>query len=272
MGTVDDVIQQFPRLAIHAQMFEIQAAGLLVEDPHHDPFALAGGQGGDAHVHRAAGDAQRDAPVLRHPLLGDVEPRHDLDARDDERRQGAVGLQHLAQHAVHAEAHHQARLEGFDVDVRGILADRLGEQGVDQADDGRIVLVLDQILRLGQGFGHAVEIQILADALHRFDGAAGAILVGLLQQFVELVLVHLAHVQRRAEMALGLEQRLGGDVGPAHRLQPIGGLVQHQDAVALGEGEGQAGFGLAQGVHDRNGFQLISRGGASISGWRPGGR
>ena len=267
MRAVDDVIQQFPRLAIHAQMLEVQAPGLLVEDPHHHPFALAGRQGGDPHVHRATGDPQRDAPVLRHPLLGDVEPRHDLDARDDERRQGAVGLQHLAQHAVHAEAHHQPRLEGFDMNVGGVLADGLGEQGVDQADDGGIVLVLDQILRLGQGFGHAVEIQILADAFHRFDGAAGAILVGLLQQFVEFVLVHLAHFQRRAKMALGFEQGLGAAVGAAHGLQAIGGLVQHQDAVALGEGEGQAGFWLTQGVHGRHGIQLSPREGASMSGW-----
>ena len=93
---------------------------------------------------------QADAPVLRQALLGDVELRHDLDARDHQRRDRALGLQHLAQHAVDAEAHDQAVLERLDVDVGGVLLDRLGEHGVDQADDRRIVVAVEQVGLLGQ--------------------------------------------------------------------------------------------------------------------------
>ena len=53
--------------------------------------------------------------------------------------QAAVGLGDVAQHAVAAQAHHRLALVGLDVDVRGPSRHRLGEQGVDQADDRRVV-------------------------------------------------------------------------------------------------------------------------------------
>ena len=131
-------------LRLHAERGEVEAARLLVEQAQHDALAVAGGQRGDAHVDRAAGDAQADAAVLRQALLGDVEPRHDLDARDQQRGDGALGLQHLAQHAVDAEAHHEAVLVGLDVDVGGVFLDRLRQHRVDQADDRRVVLALQR--------------------------------------------------------------------------------------------------------------------------------
>ena len=70
---------------------------------------------------------QADAAVLRQALLGDVQLRHDLDARDHQRRHRALALQDLAQHAVDAEAHHQPVLERLDVDVRGVFLHRLRE-------------------------------------------------------------------------------------------------------------------------------------------------
>src|SRR3546814_10711157 len=69
----------------------------------------------------------------------------DVCSSDLQRRQLALGLQHFAQDAVHAKAHHQAFFEGFQVNVRGIFLDRLAEDGVDQADDRRVVLLLQQV-------------------------------------------------------------------------------------------------------------------------------
>ena len=124
---------------------------------------------------------QADAAVLRQALLGDVEPRHDLDARDHQRRHRALGLQHLAQHAVDAEAHHQAVLERLDVDVGGVLADRLGQHGVDQADDRRVVIALEQVGLLGQVLGQVRQVGGVLEAPHRLH-RVGAGLIGLLQQ------------------------------------------------------------------------------------------
>ena len=89
--------------------------------------------------------AQRDAAVLREALLGDVQVGHDLDARDQRRMQRLARADHVAQAAVDAVAHHRMRLERLDVDVAGAVARGLGEQGVDHADDGRVVLGVEQV-------------------------------------------------------------------------------------------------------------------------------
>ena len=58
---------------VHAERVEVEPPGLLVEQTQHHALAVPGRNGRDAHVDRAAGDAQADAPVLRQALLGDVE-------------------------------------------------------------------------------------------------------------------------------------------------------------------------------------------------------
>ena len=85
--------------------------------------------------------------------------------RDTSRAASSRLLQHLAQHAVDAEAHHQAFLEGFQVDVRGVLADRLAEDRVDQANDRRVVLLLHQVLGFRDLVGQRGEVQAAAEVL-----------------------------------------------------------------------------------------------------------
>ena len=181
---VDQLVDQRLRRRIHAEAPEFEPPALFVEQPQHHALAMAGGDGRDAHVDRASGHAQADTPVLRQALLGDVESRHDFDARDHHRRHRAARLQHFAQHAVDAEAHHQAVLKGFDVDVRGALAHRLREHRVDQADDRRVIAALEQVGLFRQVLHQVGEVGMALeslDRLHRF--VAG--LIGLLQQCVE---------------------------------------------------------------------------------------
>src|SRR5262249_52029796 len=147
---VNELVHGPLRARIHAERIEIELARLLVEDTQHHALAVAGWDGRDAHIDRAPGDLQADAPVLRQALLGDVETRHVFDTRDHQRRHGAARLQYLAQHAIDAEANHQAVLERLDVDVGGVFLDRLGENGIDQPDDRRIVLAVEKIGLLGQ--------------------------------------------------------------------------------------------------------------------------
>ncbi len=71
--------------------------GLFVEQTQHHSFAIAGGQGGDAHVHRTVADLEGDAAILRHALLGDIELCHDLDAGDQIGGDIARRMQHFAQ-------------------------------------------------------------------------------------------------------------------------------------------------------------------------------
>ena len=117
----------------------------------------------------------------------------------------ALGLQHLAQHAVDAEAHHQAVLERLDVDVGGVLLDRLGEHRVDQADDRRIVVALEQVRLLGQVLRQVRQIGgVLEPDLHGFAAA----FVGLAQQLVELPRsATRCELQRQAQVAAHFGQR-----------------------------------------------------------------
>ena len=53
--------------------------------------------------------------------------------------QGAVGLNHFAQVAIDSEAHARVTLVGLDVNVAGAISGCLSEEGVEHANDGRIV-------------------------------------------------------------------------------------------------------------------------------------
>ncbi len=223
MGRVDDPPQAVQVALVHAQVRQVQPAGLLVQEPHDDALALSHGKGGDPHVHGPAGDAQGDASVLGQALLGDIELRHDLDAGDERRAQPGRGLQDLAQDAVDAETDHQAALEGLDVDVRGLLLDRLRQQGVDQADDRGVVLGLHQVLRLRKLVGHAVQVHVVADALHGLRGLAGGALVDLAQEPLETLLVDALKGQRAAQAAAKL--------GDGRR--PYAASVGHPDLACL---------------------------------------
>ena len=93
---------------------------------------------------------KRDAAVLRQALFGDVELGHDLQPADQRRMQRAVGLHHLAQAAVDAEAHRAAALVGLDVDVAGAVLHRLRQQRVEHADDRRVVAGFEQVFHRRQ--------------------------------------------------------------------------------------------------------------------------
>ena len=90
-------------------------------------------------VHRVATHLDVETTILRQALFGDVQLGHDLQPADQRRVQRAVGLHHLAQRAVDAEAHAGRALVGFDVDVAGAVLRGLRQQRVEHADDGRVV-------------------------------------------------------------------------------------------------------------------------------------
>ena len=180
---------------------QVDAPGLLVEQSQHHPLAVTGRNRRDAHVDRAAGDAQTDAPVLRQALLGDVELRHDLQARHDQWRDRPLGLQHLAQDAVDAKADDESILKRLDVDVGGVFLHRLGEDRVDEADDRRVVLALEEIGLLRQHLRQVRKVGGLIETLDRLHGL-GAALVGLAQELIEHRLRHALELHRaRAESA-----------------------------------------------------------------------
>ena len=97
---------------------------------------------------------------------------------------------------------------GFDVDVAGLVAGGLGEQGVDHADDWRAVLGVEQVGDLGHILHQAVEVYLV---FSRADDGGGATSVGVGtgEQAVEFVIAYLFEVGL-AELAVDFADRPAG--------------------------------------------------------------
>jgi hypothetical protein len=120
-----------------AEVFEGEVDRRAVEHAEHDGLAVVGGQRGNAHVHLFVADLFDDAAVLRDAALGDVHVGHDLDARKDGQGEVDRRRRHFIERAVHAVADLEVLFEGLEVDVGGLFLDRLIEDEIDVADDGR---------------------------------------------------------------------------------------------------------------------------------------
>ena len=121
---------------VEPQLVELLADRFLVEDADDRVLAVHARHDRHAEVDRLARQAQLEAAVLRHALLGDVELRHDLDARDDRAVEALVDRPHRRlQHAVDPVLHVHRVVLRLDVDVAGAALDGGVDRRVDQADD-----------------------------------------------------------------------------------------------------------------------------------------
>ena len=121
--TLNELLHAFQRFRIHAQRFEVQPAGLFVQQPQDHALAVNPRQRGNADVDGPARDPQRNAAVLRQAFLGDVQVRHDLGAGDHQRTQTPAELERFTEYPVDAEAHAQVELARFQVNVGGAGSD-----------------------------------------------------------------------------------------------------------------------------------------------------
>ncbi|MNU57728.1 hypothetical protein D3C71_468530 [compost metagenome] len=236
MRLPDQAVELPEHARAHAQPLQLQAAGFLVQQAQHRALAMAGRQGGHPHVDRPPAHAQRDAAVLRQALFGDVQVRHDLDARDQRGMQGLARRHHIAQGAVHAVAHHGVGFERFDVDIAGAVARGLREQRIDHADDGRVVLRLQQVRHLGHVLQQAVQVDLVFRHAHDGRGVL-RMTVGRRQQRLQSLVIDL----RERDVAMAAADLAHGPIGRARadgqlRLPP----AQRQDrALRASPGIGQ---------------------------------
>ena len=113
----------------------------------------------------------------------------------------ALGLQHLAQHAVDAEADDEAVLERLDVDVGRVVLDRLRQDRVDQLDDRRLVVAFEQVGGFGQVLREVGEVGVVLEPPTICMAVLGAAFVVLAQQLIERFGVDASQLQRHAEHA-----------------------------------------------------------------------
>ena len=235
------------RLIGQAQVREIEPGLVLVEQPQHHALARPAGQRRNAHVDQPPTQAQRDPPVLRHPPLGNIEPCHDLDPADQDRRDVRRHAQCFLEHAIVTHPHDQRALVRFDMNIRDALPHALGDQPVDQPDRRCIVGRIEQVLGARQSQRERVDA-FEAHAIR--DRSRRAIdCISLAQQPLECRRIDRFDRQRPAQHAAQFDQveRIGAI---SHR-EPGGSVIvaQHQEPAIAREGVRQRRDGVSEGWH-----------------------
>ena len=129
------------------ELVKLLAHRLLVEDAQYGVFAVDGRHDRDAEVDLASFVAHTKTPVLGNPVFGNVELRHDLDARDDRLVPVSRDRWHgIVQYTIDAAFDGDFVAAGLDVDVAGPAFEGVEDRCVDQAYDGADVRVARQLL------------------------------------------------------------------------------------------------------------------------------
>src|SRR5690606_36632316 len=240
VGLLHRVEEQRLLVVLVAELLDAQLGGAAVEHAQHDLLAEQGRQGADAEVDLLAlAQVELDAAVLRHPLLGDVELRHHLQARGDARAHLHRDLGDLLEDAVDAQAHAVVGLVGLEVDVRGALADGVHQHLVDELDDRRVVAlgvhagVAAGLVLLAAADVEVLEVLVLVVAAHRRVERLGR-LEPLVDGGADALLVH----QYRLDLEVGLELDLVegavvGRVGDAD--EQLAAALEHRQHAVLAD-------------------------------------
>ena len=150
---------------VEAKLPELLADRFLVEDTDDGVFAVDARHHRDAEVDRLARQPQLEPAVLGHALFGDVELRHDLDARNDRAVEPLVDRPHRRlQHAVDAVLHVDRVVLRLDMDVARAPLDRTVDRRVDQPDDRALVggqLVDRELIVAAFVFAQDLELEAL---------------------------------------------------------------------------------------------------------------
>ena len=77
--------------------------------------------------------------------------------------------------------------------IRCILADRFREKRIDEADDRRVVLLLQQVADFGHGFGQARQVHVVAEILDHLLRFRRVPRVDLGEETLEFVVGNGAH-------------------------------------------------------------------------------
>ena len=120
---------------------ELVERAALVEQPQHHLLAPDRRRWWTTRMSSARPSiVHADLAVLRAAPLDDVHVGHDLDAADERRAHRAGQVEHVVQRAVDAEPDPHPVVLRLDVDVGGAVAQRLGDDLLDDLDDRRVVV------------------------------------------------------------------------------------------------------------------------------------
>ena len=149
VGLRDRVLERGAAARPQLEVVERLRDARLAEQPERHLLPVGGRKHGDADVDGLSAPLHRDAAVLRHAALCDVQAGHDLEAADDRGRVGARDGGDLSHDAVDACPHDDAAILRGEVDVGGANVERLPDGAVDE-EDGRRVCVPDVLPDVGR--------------------------------------------------------------------------------------------------------------------------
>ena len=201
--------QQLDGLAMRlVEAKAVEREAFLAEKAQAHRLALDTRDTGHAHVDGLPLGLQMNASVLRQALLGDVEFAHHLDAGNHRGLELLDVLRHgnLVQEAVDAVADAQAVRLWLDVNVRGLLRQRLADDLIHKLHHrGVLVLVVDHI-------GLVTQMQLI-----RATATGG-------NECIESLRAHAVELLHRVEQLTTWRE------APAHRKLrlPRHGLPRHQ--------------------------------------------
>jgi hypothetical protein len=154
----DDGAELLQRVRRHAQLGEVDAAALLVQQPQHDALAVQCRKRRHADIDLTVAHAQPDAAVLRHSPFRDVQLGHDLQPADDRGGKPARWRGRIEQDTVDAVPHAQSADVRFEVNVRRPRFECLEEQQVHQLHDRRFIGEADEVVERCIGFADRSDL------------------------------------------------------------------------------------------------------------------
>ncbi len=208
---------------VHAEVAQLHVRAARIHDAHDDFLAAGERERRDAQIDAAAADLGHETAVLRQALLGDVEVREHLDARDDRALRPLGQALFLTQQTVHAQAHHELVALRLDVDVARALLDRAMQQPVRETDDRPALGLAHQLL-------DGLALVALGVRIHdHFVLALDDALNDLVHRAVEVVVA----LDGREELARGGEHRLDEHAGVEAE------VLERRDVERVGHGHDQ---------------------------------
>ena len=121
------------------------------------------------------------------------------------------------------------------MDIGRALTQGLGEQRIDQSDNRRVVLALQQILDLGDLLQQTCKIQIIGEVAGQRGGAPLGAAVQGRHQFVEFITADPVSLQRYSQNPAQFGQRTRTGTIANRHLGYIGAESSYNDPVGLGE-------------------------------------
>ena len=140
-------------------------------------------------------------------------------------------MQHLAHHAIDAEANTESVFVGFDVDVGRVFLDRFRQYRVNEADDRCVIVAFEQVRGFLELLRDGGKVKFLVEPIDHLRGLGVVLPIEGLQQRIEFLGGNPPQLQRDTRKPPCLGQRNWRSAAPINRGTAIGAEIADHDAM-----------------------------------------